>query len=225
MSICFVTSSLRTIRFCALVCVSIGFQLNVSADEPKETSFQSAAAKNAVAKYEERLAFLEKRLDEQISIATKALKSDLAAALKVAVENQDFAEANRLSTVLENDMKSFAQPTQDAPSQTPDKTGRLQVRIAKLESDLSKLEAPDRIVGHWDYHNGNVCEYTKDGWVMLKGQPIGLWARGRDNAYAVAFLSTFAQGVSDRMLLQPDGNAITVTSSKRKQLQLDRVTK
>ncbi|PHQ32254.1 hypothetical protein CEE69_26935 [Rhodopirellula bahusiensis] len=197
----------------------------VAQEASDDDSFQSQVAKTAVAKFDERLRFLDQKLQEQIALAEKTLRSDLESALSEAVEAKDFAEANRISALLDSKLKAFVEErTKTNPGTDGDEQqiAKLKEKLAELESREQSKPPIDPVVGRWDYSNGNVCDYTQEGFVVLRGKRIGLWAKVENNQYLVAFLRTFADGSSEELMLHPDGKHATSVSSKSS-VQLKRI--
>jgi len=179
--------------------------------------FKSTDAKQAVRAFHDRMKLLDEKLDEQIGLARTELKKTLEAALVTATDNKDFSEVQRISTFLNSHLESYnAQPPEPNSS-----SASLKRRIKELEKQLETMQKPDPIAGHWRYRNGNVPEYTPDGWLLLNGKPIGLWRRHNDGSYTSAYLNSFG-GISDRMLLDPTGMSFELTNVKGKKFQIPR---
>ncbi|WDQ14878.1 hypothetical protein [Rhodopirellula sp. P2] len=219
----------RTLLILAVLACST--RPGTSQDAFEANAFESDVAKTAIAKFDERLQFLDRKLKEQISLAQVTLRSDLEAALSTVVDEKDFAEANRISALLDRKLDSFVErrtktrsQAEDAPDEDKQLIANLKEQIAELKAKQKTPEPPDPVVGRWDYGNGNVCDYTPDGLVVLRGKPIGLWAKVGNKQYLVAFLRNFADGSSEEIMLHPDGKHATSVGSKSS-VQLTRIEK
>ena len=205
----------------AMIGLLVCLQQSTAQEKEKatESKFESIAAKNAVNKFQDRLALLDAKLMEQVELARGELKTDLEKALDLANEAKDFPEIQRIASYLESNADPGKRPETEPSKSTNVSSLQKQIRI--LQTELANAKMMDPIVGKWDYHNGNQCDFTEDGWVMLKGVPIGLWRRHKDGSYAVAFLNNF-NGTSDQLQLRADGQACEFIGSKER-FQIDRV--
>ena len=195
--------------------VSAHSQEQVGAD----VDFKTTDAKQAIRSFHDRMKLLDEKLDEQIGLARTKLKKSLEAALLGETEKKNFAEVQRISTFLNSHLESY----NAQPSRPKSNSASLKRRIKELEKQLEVIQKPDPIAGFWRYHNGNVTEYTPDGWLLLNSKPIGLWRRHSDGTYTSAYLNTFGSGTSDRMVLDPNGMTFELTDVKGKKVQITRV--
>lgn len=193
-------------------------------DEPAVhlRDFSSEAAKLAVRTFTDRIAFLEQSMQQHVDSATNKLRDELKAALAEAAKQGDLKETELISKFLQ----AGVSPSNEADSiASHEKIVRLEKEIATLKQRLEAVTAPDPLAGTWRYENGNVCNFTTDGWVVLNGERIAAWKRLADNRYVAAFLNNFASGSSDEMVLNPDGKTITATSKNGKRFSINRVDK
>ncbi len=177
------------------------------------TDFQSKAAKLAVKTFNERLSFLEQSMQQHVDTANTKLRDELKVALEQAAKQEDLKETERISRFLQ----ANAPPKADNESAAARETIRkLRAEVADLKKRLDEMTQTDPLVGSWKYQSGNVCHFTNDGWVVLKGERIAAWKRTGENSYVTAFLKNFGDGSSDEMTLGPDGKTIMAKSKSGK---------
>lgn len=90
------------------------------------------------------------------------------------------------------------------------------------EDAATNLKKNDPIVGRWNYNNGNICEYTSDGFVTLNAKTIGIWRRKPQGGYIVAFTRDFAGGSHDDLSLDPSGKFFDA-KGRSSTIKVDRV--
>ncbi|MAP07486.1 MAG: hypothetical protein CMM00_01200 [Rhodopirellula sp.] len=182
--------------------------------------FQSKAAKLAVKTFNERLSFLEQSMQQHVDTANAKLREELKAALEQAAKQEDLKETERISRFLQAD----APPKPDHESAAARETiQKLRTEVSELKKRLDQMTQPDPLVGTWKYQSGNVCYFTNDGWVVLKGERIAAWKRTGENSYVTAFLKNFGDGSSDEMTLGPDGKTIMAKSKSGKGFSMYRI--
>ncbi|MEM6362964.1 MAG: hypothetical protein AAF745_00955 [Planctomycetota bacterium] len=188
----------------------------------KRSDFQSEAAKQAVKTFDDRVSFLEESMQQHLESATEQLNDGLRDALKDAAQQGNLKETERISKYLQA----------DRPYQNEERVFAAQARIKQLQDEIATLKkqlqdasAADPLVGTWRYQQGNVCEFTSDGWIVRRGQRIAVWKRTGKDSYVAAFLKVFANGVSDDMILSQDGNTISAKSKSGKRFSIVRLNK
>lgn len=193
-------------------------------DEPAVhmRDFSSEAAKLAVRTFTDRVTFLEQSMKQHVESAASKLRDELKSALEDAAKQGDLKETERISKFLQAGVSTSNETDSSA---SHEKIVQLEKEIAILKQRLEAVTAPDPLAGTWRYENGNVCDFTTDGWVVLNGERIAAWRRSADNRYVAAFLNTFANGSSDAMVLNPDGKTITATGKSGKSFPIYRVDK
>ena len=67
---------------------------------------------------------------------------------------------------------------------------------------------PNSLVGDWDFKNGNLVTFTRDGWSDLCGARIGLWTRGSEGSFLLVYLQGYFGGSSDPLVLSDDGESL-----------------
>lgn len=195
-----------------------------SGDEPAVSlrDFRSEAAKLAVRTFADRVTFLEQSMQQHVDSATVKLRDELKAALEEAARQGDLKETERISRYLQAGVSTGNEAESIASRET---IVRLEKEIATLKQRLEAVTAPDPLTGTWRYQNGNVCDFTTDGWIVLNGERIAAWKRTADNRYVAAFLNGFANGSSDDMVLNADGKTIMAISKSGKSFSIYRVDK
>lgn len=188
----------------------------------KRSDFQSEAAKQAVKTFDDRVSFLAQSMQQHLDSATEKLNDGLRAALKEAAQQGNLKETERISKYLQANRPIRGEETAIAAQS---KLKQLQGEIATLRQQLQNATAIDPLVGTWRYQQGNICEFTSDGWIVLKGERIAAWKRTGEDSYVAAFLKEFANGVSDDMVLSQDRNTISAKSKNGEGFSIYRVLK
>ena len=186
----------------------------------KRSDFRSEAAKEAVETFDDRVSFLEQSMQQHLDSAEQKLNEGLRAALKKAAQQGDLKETERISKYLQADRPSRGEAGAIAAKI---QLKQLQDEIARLRQKLEDATASDPLAGTWRYQQGNVCEFTPDGWIVLRGERIATWKRTGDSTYVAAFLKNFVDGVSDDMTLSQDGKTISAKSKNGKGFSIYRV--
>lgn len=106
-----------------------------------KVEFKTDSALEAVAEYEEKLAYLQKRMREHVALAKKQLTSDLQASMNDSIESRNFAEIERISTFLQGKTTLST----DALSSTDKATiTSLKLEVTKLKSELKVASQRNR---------------------------------------------------------------------------------
>ncbi|MCO8120833.1 hypothetical protein NHH03_03720 [Stieleria sp. TO1_6] len=191
-------------RFIFLAAAQLLMSLPLIADEPNPFSeFKSLAAKNAIKKYSEKLAFLDEKLAEQVRLADTELRADFRLALKEAVQLNDFPEVERLSKFL----------------QTLD---------TNQKDEKQSFKKPDSVVqpsilGTWKFPDGNILEMLEDGRATLRGRTVAIWRPLANGTFVIAYVNSFPRGFAYELKLQESGNLISGIGHSGKPFEIPRI--
>ena len=119
----------------AMIGLLVCLQQSTAQEKEKatESKFESIAAKNAVNKFQDRLALLDAKLMEQVELARGELKTDLEKALDLANEAKDFPEIQRIASYLESNADPGKRPETEPSKSTNVSSLQKQFRILQTE--------------------------------------------------------------------------------------------
>lgn len=161
-----------------------GEELSVSADD-----FKSEAAKKAIDAYQEKMSFLDKTLEQQEKTAKEKLHNSLRENLRLAAEEGDFEEVDRLSKFLQGPVPPLQNETpptretrrfEEVVAETKQVARALRL-YASLEKILPKNHSLVRSIKNKTYirrdDGGKTSTWTflDNGRVARNGNVFGRW--------------------------------------------------
>ncbi len=168
---------LRVLFFACKISVPSRAYCQVRADAERKTEYKffSQPSKDAVRTFALETSMAEQEFQTAINAAREKFKAALHESLKVSANQGNLEEVKAITETLQLEDQKLNPPKKNDP-----------------------------IVGRWDYNNGNVCDFTPDGFVVLNAKVIAIWRIKPQGGYVVAFTRDF-WGIHDDVVIDPSG--------------------
>ncbi len=98
-----------------------------------------------------------------------------------------------------------------------DKAVAIRNFVEKTKSTLFEMpgsKATHPMVGKWKFPSGQICDFTDDGWVILRGKKIAIWKQIDSHNFWVVYVHNSYRGAIDKVVKQGSSYKITIKSGR-----------